>query len=309
MTDSEAIEAFLRVCRIEKNLTQRTIKAYRSDLCDFRKFLHDKTITQVTIDDLRAYCEHLQEQRRSSSTLRRRIAALKVFYSFLNTEGAIATSPASGLRSRYRQWKRLPKVLSLDEVKRLLETAKSIANNAKCATIDQLFRALRNWLIIELLFSTGMRIDELSRVNAEDLKNDNTQLLVRGKGRKQRMLYLHNTEVKELLSHYIGLRSESCNGEAALLLNKSGRRLSVHSIGYIFSKIRDMAKVPRTYTPHCLRHTMATALVENGADLRAVQEILGHSSISTTEIYVHVSNRRRQEVLKKYSARDSINLE
>ncbi|WP_242772309.1 tyrosine-type recombinase/integrase [Brevibacillus parabrevis] len=167
---------------------------------------------------------------------------------------------------------------------------------------------LRNCTILELLFSTGIRIGELTSINIEDINMEERTLLIFGKGRKERLLYLSNNDVLNKLIKWIQMREFFEPTTKALFVNKYGNRLSIYSVENIFYKYRDLSKINKTSTPHFLRHTFATLLLDNGADLRAVQEILGHSNISTTQIYTEVSTERKKEVLIKFNPRNSFQL-
>lgn len=308
MSNNELVSKFLEVCRLEQNLSDRTLKAYRSDLLDLQTSLRRTSVLEVDIDNVRDYLSKLRKRGLRETTVKRRLATLKVFFSYLESEGYVPVSPTSKMRGRFRISRTLPKVLSKDDVTRLLRQACKQTNAVRANEGRQRHLALRNWLLVELLFCTGIRTDELVRLNVHDFSADRSSLLIQGKGRKERLLFIVNDEVLSLLAEYLESRESMCCTTRGLFLNKTGGRLSVHSVGYIFGKLRDAAGLPRYFTPHCLRHTMATLLIENGADLRSVQEILGHSQVNTTEIYVHVSQGRRREVIEKFNARDQLRI-
>ncbi len=302
------VEKFLTVSRTEKNLSDRSIKAYRCDLSDFIKYLKKKKISDLSTDDLRGYLSYLESRHLSDTTVKRKLATLKVFYNFLDGEEIGQDNPTKKLQKKYRILKRLPRVLSIYEVQQLLRCSYKKYLEMRNKNDNRIYFALRDVIILEILFSTGIRIDELVKLTIEDLDIRAGTLLITGKGRKERLLFISNHEIKQLLNKYLDLRLAMLPETKALLLNRFHHPLSVHSIGGIFKKCLNTAGIRKHYTPHCLRHTMATMLMENGADVRSVQEILGHSQISTTEIYLSVSSGRRQAVLSKFNQRDQITL-
>ncbi len=306
MDDERLVREFLYVSKVEKNLSERTIKAYKCDLMSFHSFLKSKHIDVVRISDLREYLGRLARDGLKDSSIRRRLATIKVFFSFLEGEGIIKNSPARKLTGRFKVAKRLPKIMSSNEVRNLLlaayRTAKKVANEPEFRT--KRLKVLRDRAMLEILFATGIRIDELVKLNIHDIDVHRRTLNIFGKGRIERLLYISCDEVLLSIREYLNYRSELAPDTDACFINKFKRRLSVHSLGNIFNEYSQMAGIKRRFTPHCLRHTMATMLLENGADVRSVQEILGHSRISTTEIYLEVSKHRKQEVLSRFNQRN-----
>lgn len=310
MINNKFVEKFLEVSKIEKNLSNRTLKAYKCDLKAFLDFFESKSIISLNVDDLREYLFRLEKKNLNDSTIRRKIATIKVFFSFLEEEGLIESSPAKRLKKKFKVSKRLPRVMSTEEVKNLLRAAhistKEVENGSEF--IMKRYKRLRDRAMLEILFATGIRIDELVKLNVYDLDLNRKTLLIYGKGRRERVLYISSDEVLCSIREYLKYRSKFSPDTTALFLNKFGQRLSVHSIRNIFKEYCQLAGIKRKFTPHCLRHTMATLLIENGADVRSVQEILGHSRIDTTEIYLEVSKRRKQEVLSRFNQRNHFHI-
>ncbi len=308
MDNHTLIEKYLNVSKTEKNLSDRTLRAYRCDLAEFAKYFNAKQIMTLCLDDLREFLNYLENRKLGDTTIRRKLATLKVFYSFLENEDLIKISPTRKLQKKYRTRKRLPRVMSNDEIRRLLASAYSCYKTENNRSGFRYFKRLRDLVILEVLFSIGIRIDELVRLTLDDINLQQGSLIISGKGRKERLLFISNSEVLTLLRQYLKCRERMSPDTNSLLLNRFRRQLSVHSIGHIFQEYCKRAGISRHYTPHCLRHTMATMLMENGADVRSVQEILGHSRISTTEIYLSVSTQRRKEVLSKFNQRNQYQL-
>lgn len=307
MTSEQLIDMFLLATKA-RNLSSRTIQAYSGDLHAFVSFLGSVQIVEVSVALLREYLSKAENNGLCSSSIRRRLATLKCFYCFLEHEGIVALSPTKRLTGRFRTPTKLPRVMSSQDVVRLLQTAYRLTRLACKGTKESNYRAKRNYLIVEILFSTGIRIDEMVKLNICDIDAEAGSFVIYGKGRKERLLFISSKEVLREVRCYLGLRSRMSLDTDALLLNRFNQRLSIYSIGKIFRYLTDRANIYKKYTPHCLRHTMATMLIDNGADLRSVQEILGHTSISTTERYITVTNKRKKEVFERFNQRNSIRL-
>ncbi len=304
MNNRAVIGKFLLMSRIEKNLSDRTIKAYGCDLYAFAASLQGRSILEVKLHQLREYLAYLQSRTLKPATIKRKLATLKVFYAFLEDERMVDSSPAVRLKKRYRVPKRLPRVMSLTEIKALLQAADDATGVTRELGGFQRLKSLRDRAILEILFSTGIRTDELVKLNTHDLDLEQGTVIISGKGRKERLLYISCTEVIDAIREYLQARSGFVENETGLFVGRFGNRLTGHSIRLIFDTYLKRAGITRKFTPHCLRHSMATMLIENGADVRSVQMILGHSQISTTAIYLEVSRRRKQEVMSKYNQRN-----
>lgn len=306
MDYKEHISAFLSSSKTDKNLSKRTIKAYCCDLKLFNDYIISKSFSSIETDQIREYLNTLQNNGLKANSIKRKLATLKVFFSFLIDEGILLNSPIDKIRGKFKTPKRLPRTLSKEEVQKLLKQANIISNSSKINTDFKRYQLIRNRLIIELLFSTGMRIDEISKLNISDIDISENTIIIYGKGCKERIVYISSNEVMVLIKYYLSIRVQLSSVSKSLLLNNRSKRLSVHSVSNIFGQIVKECKFQKHFTPHCLRHTMATMLIENGADVRSVQEILGHSSISTTEIYISVNKKRKKEVMDKFNGRNNL---
>ena len=304
----QQIIRFLESLQSDKNLSKRTIKAYTCDLKHFSRFFVDQDIIAISSENLREYLQALHGKNLKATSIKRKLATLKVLFQFLENENIIKKSPTTKLKGKFRIPKRLPRSLTQQEIQKLLLVASKEATTYQMSKNLKKYQKLRNKLIIELLFTTGMRIDELTKLDIIDIDTINRTVIINGKGNKERLLYIANSEVLQLIDQYTKCRNQLNSNSSALLLNNRLERLSVHSIGVIFNNLIKKCNFEKHFTPHCLRHTMATMLVENGADVRSVQEILGHSNISTTEIYVSVSKKRKKEVMERFNGRNSFNI-
>jgi len=306
---------FISSISIERNLSENTVKAYGGDLKRFIKFVGNIDIKQIKVGEIRKFVVSQEDSKYKDRTIKRRIATLKVFFSFSVSSGFIQISPLQNIKRRYKTIQRLPKVMSANEVKKLLRSPlyeiQIITTQYPKkfpSTNTALFRAYRNRAILELLFATGMRIGELVNINISDMNLRERTVIILGKGRKERIIYLSNDEVLNSIREYINIRKKIICETNALFLNKCETRLSIFSVENIFRKHHRLARIKRHYTPHCLRHTMATMLLNNGADIRVVQEILGHASILTTQIYTEVSPKLKRKILLKYHQRNKMNI-
>ncbi len=299
------IQKYTNHMYIDKNLSMKSIKAYISDLNRFTLWLGKHHHDHITEDIIHSYFSDLiQSNTLKDSTIKRKYITFKSFFAFMVEKKWITSSPLIHLGKRFKTAKRIPKTLPPHEIKRLLTAPEKERSSG--TSPFQIRLSIRNDAIIDLLFSTGIRIGELVQIRLKDMDLRNRSIVIFGKGRKERMLYLSSSELIEKIQHWIKIRSEFLPKCDALFLNKYGERLSIYGIEDIFSKYKQMAKINSSATPHYLRHSFATQLLENGADLRAVQEILGHSSVSTTEIYTEVSIKRKRTVLNKYNPRNRI---
>jgi integrase/recombinase XerC len=288
----EALAEFLRYLSLEKNASAYTIKSYREDLNQALEFFREKAGVrvkeprQVSTRHVRAYLAWLHEQRYSKATIARRMAAVRSWFRFLCRQGLIEANPADGLRSP-RQDKKLPHFLSEEELNRLLEqppTGKPLG--------------VRDRAILETLYSAGVRVSELTGLNVEDVDLDSGLAVVRGKGKRERLVPLGRPALAAL-KRWLTWRDEMAKKKSrtspAVFLNKNGSRLSSRSVGRLLEKYLALAGLDPRISPHTLRHSFATHLLDRGADIRSVQELLGHRSLGTTQIYTHVTTNRLKE--------------
>lgn len=292
---------FLSTTRSTKNLSDKTITAYHSDLLDFCRFISDGGIIEDTILN---YVEYLSNKKLKGSTINRKLIVLKMFFEYLYHNHYIDQNYYLSHKFKFKKERKLPKTLTVNEVSRLIAYLTEQEENA--STVFSKWESTRNLALIDILISTGIRVAEASAISINDIAMTERVILIHGKGRKQRLIYISCQETWDNLKNWIKLRKSMNLPTDKLFLNRSGKQLSIHGIEYIFNSARDFCGINSNATPHYLRHTFATNLLANGADLRSVQEILGHSSVSTTEIYTEVTVERKKQVLKKYNYRNKI---
>jgi integrase/recombinase XerC len=283
--------AFLNYLKIERNASELTIKSYADDLahlCEFIEQQRGRTIAprEIEVGLLRNYVAWLHECGYARTTVARRLACLRTFFRYCNREGLCETNPAKPLRTP-RAGRKLPHFLTTEQVDALLQ--------APPANCDQ---GIRDRAILETTYSAGLRVAELVSLNLEDWDRAAGILRVMGKGRKERIAPVGSFATKALL-RWIEVRKPSEKApekeRSAIFLNRFGRRLTTRSIGRLLEKHILTAGLASQTSPHTLRHSFATHLLDGGADLRSVQELLGHKSLTTTQIYTHVSTRRLRE--------------
>jgi integrase/recombinase XerC len=280
-----AVERFLQYLRVERNASALTIKSYREDLDALVEYLADSngkppSPGQITTVELRSYVAALHEAGYAKTTIARRLASLRSFFRFGQREGWTKSNPAKPLRNP-RKSRALPYFLSSDDVDRLL---------AAPERSDPL--GLRDRAILEVLYSAGLRVSELAGLNASDLDLQGGTVRVRGKGRRERITPIGSFAARAL-NDWLAVRRvsarEKAGAESPVFVNKFGRRLTTRSVGRMLEKHLRATGLDRRTTPHTLRHSFATHLLDRGADIRSVQELLGHKSLVTTQIYTHVS--------------------
>ncbi len=304
MNVQQAIAQFLEHGQSVRNLSDRTLRAYQSDLVQFHVHLSDTPAVEVTPEHLETYLAKLDDGPYRDTSVRRKVAAIKVFFRFLEEQGIVNESPARRLKIKKPVENRVPTVLSTREVRALLAAPKeqvaelSSLRDHSAGSRNRYFCAVRDNVILELLFSTGIRIGELVALNINDVDLDKGQIQITGRATRGRLVMLGSNVVLESVRQYLELRSERTLSTPALFVGRSGTRLTIYSIENIFKKHVRLAEIKRHITPHSLRHTMAAMLVSSGTDIREVQEILGHASILSTQVYTKlpISKGRRPMV-------------
>jgi len=283
-----ALDAFMQYVTVERALARNTLESYERDLRAYLQFLRQRGVNDIAQTDRTSvvlYLQALQDKGRATATISRAVASLRAFYAFLTREHMIALDPTAHLDTP-RLERRLPRVLTAAEVERLL------------ASPNPGTRAgLRDRAMLELLYATGIRVSELVSLKVTDVNLSASFLQCYGKGSKERIVPLGRL-ARDAVAEYL-LRARTAmardSQETSLFVNHLGDRLTRQGFWKIIKKYALMASITSHLTPHTLRHSFATHLLDNGADLRAVQEMLGHADISTTQIYTHVSRTRLQD--------------
>ena len=295
-------DEFLQVIQSTKNLSDKTVLAYRSDLNDFQVFLQDNDLDETVI---LKYVQMISKERGlKDNTVCRKLITLKMFFGFLYEQGYTEINYYQNHHFRYKKERRLPKTLAVKETSKLLTYLTNCAE--KETTEFEKWKSIRNLALIDILISTGIRIAEASNISLSDIIHSERTILIHGKGRKQRLIYISCNETWSNLTRWLKVRKSRPTNTDKLFVNRFGEQLSIHGIEYIYNSAKTACGINEKSTPHYLRHTFATNLLANGADLRSVQEILGHSSVATTEIYTEVTTKRKKQVLNKYNYRNKL---
>lgn len=290
-----ATDRFLQYLRVERNASNYTIKSYREDLEALVEYLKElegrvPAPAQVGTVELRGYVAALHEAGYAKTTIARRLASLRSFFRFGQREGWTKSNPAKPLRNP-RKSRALPHFLSSDDIERLL-FAPSPGEPL----------GLRDRAILEVLYSAGLRVGELAGLNVSDVDFPSATLRVRGKGRRERIAPIGSFAISAL-KDWLAVRRvssrEKAGGDSPVFVNKFGRRLTTRSVGRMLEKHLRASGLDRRTTPHTLRHSFATHLLDRGADIRSVQELLGHKSLVTTQIYTHVSTAGLRAIYEK----------
>jgi integrase/recombinase XerD len=279
------IQQFLQYLTVEKGLSPNTIAAYAADLKQFSEFLMDRgrnRLEDIVRQDLLDFLAARKRNGLSSRSLARQIATLRNVYRFLNREKILTTDPTQNIESP-RDWKRLPKTLAFEEVERLLDLPKGNTPSA-----------VRDDALIELLYATGLRVSELTALPLQAVNTVAGYVLATGKGQKQRIIPMGDAALQKIKTYLETARAKLTKGLASdrIFVNRSGRGLTRQGCWKLLKKYVRRAGIRRSVSPHMLRHSFATHLLERGADLRSVQAMLGHADLSTTQIYTQVTRHR-----------------
>lgn len=296
--------------RVEKTKT-----AYCSDLAQFRAFLgEDLNLAALSGSVVERWAAHLRQEGYSPASMRRKMVVLKVFCSYWVRKGTLAESPFWRVKLSFGRTEQLPRTLSAGEMRDLLEQAlqnhsgTTDVGGGEAAAAAPLqagnassicYRARRNLALVDLLFATGIRVGEAAALDTRDVRIRESVFRVQGKGGRDRLAFVVDKESVRIQREYLVARKRIETDNPALFLNASGGRLSTQGIANVIARLRQEAGVERHVTPHMLRHTVATLLLRNGADIRVVQEFLGHASIATTQRYTHISKEHLVGVLRK----------
>lgn len=292
------VKNFLDYLNVEKGLTPLTVGAYKSDLIQFVEFLavRRRELTQARREDVRGFLGQLFANGVKDRSVARKLSTLRHFYRYLLLDRMIGQDPTLEIDSP-KQWKVLPKSLAASEIESMLESAGKAGDSRLSAALAQRDRAM-----VEMLYAGGLRVSEIVNVKLEDLKLEMGHVLVRGKGDKERIVPMGRAAQEEIRTYLGDGRETLLKGKISsmLFVRRGGGRLSRQ---WVWQMVKDASASGRHASPHMLRHSCATHMVENGADLRTVQTILGHADISTSQIYTHVALDRLKTVYRQFHPR------
>ena len=284
----DLILKFIDELKYEKNYSELTVNGYLADLDMFLEYLNENNIknyNSIDYQKIRDYISHLYELEYNNKTICRHISAIRSFFKYLKINNYIDDNPCT-LVSNPKLDKRLPKYLNFEEIEKLLN---AFDNNN--------YLGLRNSLILELLYSTGIRVSEITNIRLKDISLSDKTIMIDGKGNKQRIVYFGSICLN-LLKKYIDSSYPILNKKTSdyLLLSKTGKKINEREIRKVVDDASSIAGIKIKISPHVLRHTFATHMLTEGADLRSVQELLGHENLSTTQVYTHLTNEKIRNV-------------
>ena len=297
---------YLGYCQNQKRLDAKTLKAYRIDLTQFEAKISVEALLEITPDLLESYIADLH-QKYKPKTVKRKIASLKAFFHYLEFKDQIDRNPFSKIHVKFREPVILPKTIPLHTVESLLSVIYKQSRMAK--TDCQKKNTLRDIAVVELLFATGMRISELCSLKINDINLQDKNILIYGKGGKERKIQIGNNDVICILEQYKASFLTEMQSSSHFFVNQSGSPLSDQSVRRMINKYTELASIEMHITPHMFRHTFATSLLEADVDIRYIQEMLGHSSINITEIYTHVALAKQRDILTTKHPRKNFHIE
>lgn len=296
------ISRYLVDCRYQKGLDSKTIKAYKIDLAQFSSFV-DKANLELTREGVMEYISDLHQQYKPK-TIRRKIASVKAFCGYLEYEELVSENPFSRLRLKLNAPLILPRTIPLSSIEAILNAAYQVKGKAE--TSVQRNAAIRDIAVLELLFATGVRVSELCALQCEDVRLDEGEIKILGKGAKERYVQIANPDVLKALLSYHETYENTIKQIGTFFVNRRNGPLSDQSVRGIVNKYSKLAGVENHITPHMFRHSFATLLLEEGVDIRYIQRLLGHSSIVTTQIYTHVAGKKQRDILSEKHPRNKI---
>jgi integrase/recombinase XerD len=291
---------YLDYCKYEKGVSDHTLKAYKCDINILENYLKatcEINLTQTNKQHIKQYFSSLQTSNKPK-TIKRKLISIRLFFKYLKEVKLIKQSPMQSLTILTKREKTLPRVITKTDLNKLMEFMHNTRNNSEKQS-PKYKRFIRDLCIIELLFSTGMRVSEISNLRNDQISIENEVIHLTGKGNKDRRIPICGDATINVINEYINAHNIGINSGIFFFKNRDGNRLSEQSIRNMTKKYKNKSLISANITPHMFRHTVATMLLENGADIRFIQQFLGHSSITTTQIYAHVSEEAQRRVVAR----------
>lgn len=297
----DKLATYLEYCEYRKELDRKTLKAYRIDLRQYFEYI---CVDEPDKEKIEEYVTHLHKSYKQK-TVKRKIASIKAFYNYLEETEIIAESPFRKIKVKFKETVTLPRIIPREEIEKLLNHMYQCLNENDKASRKFM---LRDVAVIEVFFATGARVYEISNIR-DDSINLNTGLIrLMGKGGKERYVQISNTSILEVLKKYYDENEQSIKKSGYFFVNNRESRYTEQSIRLMLKKYTKQVGIERNITPHMFRHSFATYLIEEGVDVSCVQQILGHSSIKTTQIYIHIAAKKQAEILKELHPRNNMKI-
>lgn len=301
MNLQDKVKPYLEYCTYRKELDMKTIKAYRIDLTQFFSYVQSTEPEKETIEQ---YITELHKKYKQK-TIKRKIASIKAFYSYLEEEELVEQNPFRKIKVKFKETIILPRIIPREEIEQLLNY---IYASISSFSGIQYKHTLRDASVIEVFFATGARVYEISNIRAENINLNSGLIRIMGKGGKERYIQISNTAVLDILRKYYEENEPEIKKSGYFFINNRGKRYTEQSIRLMLKKYTLKAGIQRKITPHMFRHSFATYLIEEGVDVSCVQQILGHSSIKTTQIYIHVAAKKQADILRELHPRNNMNI-
>lgn len=293
--------SYLDYCKYRKELDQKTLKAYRIDLRQYFDFICNDDLNKEKIEK---YITELHKKYKQK-TVKRKIASLKAYYNYLEEEEIIADNPFRKIKVKFKETLTLPRIIPREEIEKLLNYMYGCLDKNDAS--DYKYR-LRDVAVVEVFFATGARVYEISNIQADSVNLNTGLIRIMGKGGKERYVQVSNSSILSILKKYYAENEHSIKKSGYFFVNNRESRYTEQSIRLMLKRYTKLAGIDRNITPHMFRHSFATYLIEEGVDVSCVQQILGHSSIKTTQIYIHIAAKKQAEILKEMHPRNRMNI-
>lgn len=297
---SDYVNGYLDYCRYRKELDEKTIKAYKIDLHQYFSFIRDGEMKKERIE---SYITNLHKKFKQK-TVKRKIAAVKAFYNYLEEEEIITETPFRRIKVKFKEDVVLPRIIPRGEIEALLNFMYGYLRDHAESKRD----ITRDVMMVEVLFATGARVCEISNIKRENMDLHSGLLRIMGKGGKERYVQICEPDILKLLREYYAQNEQKIKNSGYFFINRQGKRFSEQSIRMMLKKYTVLAGIERELTPHMFRHSFATYLIEEGVDVSCVQQLLGHSSIKTTQIYIHIAAKKQAEILREMHPRNRMKI-
>lgn len=297
MNQREQMKRYLEYCQFRKELDWNTLKAYRTDLKQFVEYVGEEIPSKERIEE---YITHLHKKYKQK-TVKRKIASLKAYYSYLEDEEILFENPFRRIKVKFKEAKTLPRIIPRAEIEQLFNYMYEQESR-----VEERYHKywLRDIAVMEMFFATGARVYEISNIRADCIDLNSGLVRIMGKGGKERYIQIAMSDVLSILRKYRNENENAIRKSGFFFVNRNGERYTEQSIRLMLKKYTKLAGIERNITPHMFRHSFATYLIEEGVDISYVQQILGHGSIKTTQIYIHVAAKKQAEILRKLHPRN-----
>lgn len=297
----DKLATYLEYCEYRKELDKKTLKAYRIDL---RQYFAYVCVDEPEKEKIEDYITHLHKNYKQK-TVKRKIASIKAYYNYLEETEIIAENPFRKIKVRFKENVSLPRIIPREEIEQLLNYMYKGLNESTALSRKYM---LRDVAVIEVFFATGARVYEISNIRKDSINLNTGLIRLMGKGGKERYVQISSISILEVLKKYYAENESAIKKSGYFFVNNRENRYTEQSIRLMLKKYTGQAGIERNITPHMFRHSFATYLIEEGVDVSCVQQILGHSSIKTTQIYIHIAARKQAEILKEMHPRNNMNI-